>query len=277
MQNPAESGPDIFQFTDFRSYLADTYAFRKSKDRRFSHRYINGKVGASSSGWFSDVVKGRIVLSASYRLKIARVLGLRPKEVDYFEAIVAFSQAASSEEKDRCFKKILSFKEVKTDLVGRDRFEYYSRWYHAAIRELLFFWDFQDNYAALAGQLIPPIKTSEAKKAVQLLERLRFISRNPQGRFVPETGALKKDASFKADNLANYHRANLELAIGALEICPKEFRDISALTLSFSPQGFAKAAEEVRSLRKRLLVLMREDSFPEKVYQCNFQMFPVTK
>jgi uncharacterized protein (TIGR02147 family) len=277
VQRPHSLVPEIYRYTDHRVYLQDYYAFRKGHDRNFSHRHIHQKVGASSSGWFSDVVKGRITLTSSFRVKLARLLELKPREEDYFEAIVNLTQAATDEEKDRCFRKLLSFKEVKTDLVGREKFEYYSRWYHGAIRELLYFYDFQGDYAALARKLTPAIKPSEARKAIRLLESLQFISRDAQGRYVLASGTLKKDPAFKAANLARLFKANMELAMSSFETQPKEIRDISALTLSFSPQGYQKATEEIRALRKRLLALMQEDLQPDKVYQCNFHLFPVTK
>jgi hypothetical protein len=62
----------------------------------------------------------------------------------------------------RCLQKMLTFKEVGVDLVGPDRLEFYSKWYHGALRELLFFHPFRGDYAALARMLSPPIRQSEA-------------------------------------------------------------------------------------------------------------------
>ena len=38
-----------------------------------------------------------------------------------------------------------------------------------------------------------------------------------------------------------------------------------------------KAVTEIESLRKKLVALMEEDPKPEKVYQVNLQLFPVTQ
>ena len=51
---------------------------------------------------------------------------------------------------------MIAFKEVRADLVGMDRLEFYSKWYHGAIRELLFFHPFRGDYAELARRLSPP-------------------------------------------------------------------------------------------------------------------------
>lgn len=269
--------PTIFHYTDFRAYLADYQAARKAVDRKFSHRFIADKVGSSSSGWFSDIVRGRISLTGAFRVRLARILNLKEREADYFEVLVNLDQAGSEEEREACARRIMSFREVPSELVGRDRFEYYSAWYYGAIRELLFFHDFKGDYAALASLLVPAISVPEAKRAIALLQRLGFVAKDAQGCLRPAKGALKKDSAIKADNLSTYMKKNMELAMTALDAYSREDRDISALTLSFSGPGFVKAKEEIRALRKKLLALMVEDNFPEKVYQCNIQMFPITR
>lgn len=268
--------PDIFAFTDFRAFLAAYYEGRKAKKDGFSHRFIAEKVGASSTGWFSDILKGRISLTGTHLLRLSKLLGLKGHEEDYFETLVRLSQAASLEERTHCMEKVLSFKQIKPELVGKDQFEYYSRWYYSAIRELLFIHDFQGDYSALARRLSPPISATQARKAVQLLLKLAFVAADDQGRLRPTTEVLAKDPQLKTLYWASFQKANLDLAIGALERYPKEERDISSLALVLSPEGFAIARREIRSLRKKLLAL-GANAPGDKVYQCNFQVFPVSK
>ena len=150
MTNSESLSIRIFDYTDFRLYLKDYYLARKAVDKRFSHRFIHLAVGASSSGWFSDLLQGRITLTGVYLFKLTRLLGLKQREEAYFEALVAFNQAGSLDEKNRGFRKILSFREVKAEVVGREKFEFYSKWYYAVVRELLFFEPFSGDFATLA-------------------------------------------------------------------------------------------------------------------------------
>jgi uncharacterized protein (TIGR02147 family) len=79
---------NIYFYSDFRIYLRDYYRSRKSRDRKFSHRFIQDKVGANSAGWFADIISGRIALTSSFRVRLARLLELQPKEEDpsaYFQ------------------------------------------------------------------------------------------------------------------------------------------------------------------------------------------------
>lgn len=273
---PAAPGVEIFAYTDFRKYLGDYYQARKKADRRFSHRFIQEKAGASSAGWFADVVKGRTNIAGGHILKLAKLLGLKNTETDYFESMVHFGQAASLEERSRNFRKMMAFKEVRADLVGMDRLEFYSKWYHGAIRELLFFHPFRGDYAELARRLSPPIRQADARESVALLERLGMVEPNSIGGYKAREAVLKKDPSFPSVVMANFLKNNMELAIEALDRYSKEERDLSCLTVSLSEPAFAQVKEDIRALRKRILAMTETDPTPTKVYQCNFQFFPLS-
>jgi uncharacterized protein (TIGR02147 family) len=267
---------NIFSYTDFRKYLGDYYAARKATERKFSHRFIQEKVGAGSAGWFADVIKGRTNVPGTSVIKLAKLFQLKNTETDYFESMVFFGQAGSLEERNRYFQKMLAFKEVRADMVGMDRLEFYSKWYHGAIRELLFFIPFRGDYAELARKLSPPIRQAEARDSVALLERLGMVEPNGVGGFRSRDAILKKDPSFPSVVMANFLKSNMELAIEALDRYSKEERDISALTISLSEDAFAKVKEDIRALRKKMLALTEIDVAPNKVYQCNFQFFPLS-
>jgi uncharacterized protein (TIGR02147 family) len=109
------------------------------------------------------------------------------------------------------------------------------------------------------------------------MARLGLISRTPAGRWVPRSAVVVKDPSLKSLHWARIQKAFLELAISSLERHGKQERDFSALTLNLSPENFRKAGEEVAALRKRLLALSQRDAGNNRVYQCNFQIFPPSR
>lgn len=276
MTNP-DKPIDIFAYVEYRRYLQDYYLQRKIQDVKFSHRFIVSQVKATSAGWFSDIVKGRANLSGNLLVKLTRLLKLEDAEAEYFDILVRYDQAGSTEEKTEHYRRLLAIKGVKPDLIGKDRFEFYSEWFHAVIRELLFFYDFKGDYSALAKKLHPPIGVAEARKSIRLLESLGLLKKGPAGTYKPTPATLKKDPAFKAVHLDNFLKANVQLGTEALQSIPKDERDISALTLSLSPTGLARAKQEIQALRTRLLALMETDPDPDRVYQCNFHLFPVTR
>ncbi len=272
------AAPDvnIFSYTDFRKFLEDYYHTRKRSEKKFSHRFIQEKVGASSAGWFADVTKGRTNIPGGFIIKLAKLLQLKSTETDYFESMVLFGQSASLEERTRYFQKMVAFKEVRADMVGMDRLEFYSKWYHGAIRELLFFHPFRGDYADLARKLSPPIRQAEARDSVALLERLGMVEPNNIGGFKSKEAVLKRDPTFPSVVMANFLKNNMELAIEALDRYSKEERDVSALTVSLSEKAFLQVKEDIRAMRKKILAMTEIDLAPSKVYQCNFQFFPLS-
>lgn len=274
MANPV---PSIFAYSDFRQYLLDATKALKAQNPKLSQRYIQEKIGASSSGWFADLVKGRINLTAHMLLRLALFLNLEPDETEYFEALVDYQQAASAEEKSRRLEMLLARKEVKIDLVGREKFEFYRDWHHSAVRELLFFFRFKDDYVSLGKKLDPPITAAQAKASVKLLSALNLIKPDEQGYLRPTSAIIKKDSTFKPQHMDGYFRGKMELGMQALDRFDKEERDISSMTLSLSKKSFLAAKTEIDALRKKLLRLAEKEQRPEHVYQLNFQMFPVTR
>jgi uncharacterized protein (TIGR02147 family) len=210
-----------------------------------------------------------------YSLKLTKLFKLSAREKNYFEVLVGYSQAGSLDEKNAFMEKMMSFKELNASIVNKDQFAFYSTWYIPAIRELLFCYNFRDDYKALAKKLSPSISLQQAKKAVRILKSLGFVKADRNGHLRPCDPIIKKDPQFKSLHWANFMRANMELGISALDRFKKDSRDISAVTLCLSKEGQDRASEEIAELRKKLLAISEQDKNRNNVFQCNIQLFPL--
>lgn len=270
--------PDIFTYNNYRLFLKDLFHFCKSQDSKYSHRFVAKEVSASSCGWFSDIINGRINLTSKYGIKLARLFRFTEKQRDYFETLVAYDQSASFEEKEMHYRKLLSFNNnIKATMIRKDQFTFYSKWFIPAIRELLFIFDFKDDYRALSRKMNPPISTKEAKKAIEVLLSCNLIQKNALGFYKPKDTFVEKDSSFGSLYWALFMNATVDLAKQSIHNHTKEERDISAVTISLSGEGLDKAREKIKELRKYLLKIAQEDRNQETVYQCNVQLFPLTQ
>ena len=54
-------------------------------------------------------------------------------------------------------------------------------------------------------------------------------------------------------------------------------REISTLTLGISRDGFNQIKERIRSFRKEVIEIARNDENEDRVYQCNLDLFPLTR
>lgn len=271
------SSPSIYDYTDYRLFLKDIYNYKKTLDKKFSHRFIANHVRATSSGWFSDVINGRINLTRTYQMSLSKLLHLRQRESDFFEALVDYAQAGSLDEKSRYMQKIISFKEVNPSLIGQKQFEFYSKWYITAIRELLLFYDFKDDYKALGKMLNPSIRPNEAQQAVDILLSLGFVKKDSNGFLRPVTKTITKDTAFRSVHWGNFVTSMMKLAIESVDRHDADIRDISAVTINLSQENFQLAKAHIEELRRRLLALAEQDSSENTVFQCNIQIFPLSK
>src|SRR3990167_6305238 len=72
--------------------------------------------------------------------------------------------------------------EWSSDVCSSDLFVYYSRWYYAAIRELVLLPDFKEDAEWIAHKLSPSITAKEAAIALELLQKLGFLARGKDGK-----------------------------------------------------------------------------------------------
>src|SRR5690606_25251611 len=78
-------------------------------------------------------------------------------------------------------------------------------------------------------------------------------------------------------HLVEFHRAMMERASEAIELIPRDEREVSALTVCVSKERLAQLKQQVRDFRKQLLQSAEHDDTPECVVQINFQLFPLSK
>ena len=268
----------IFEYKDFREFLQDFYTQKKEFDRKFSHRYFSQKMGVKSPGYFSDIIKGRVNLTLNKIKLCANLLELSLDESIFFEDLVQFNQAQTSEEKELFGKKVLNHKQLQIQRLDADYFEYMSHWYNVAIRELLFYFPLKDNFRDLATQLSPAISEQEAKDSIALQEKLGLIEKiDGQYRQCSETLSTGNEIRQSNTMIDQCKLSMIDLAKNALENTPTTKRDISALTLSLSESGFQKIKSIIQRTRKEILAEAQKDEDENKVYQINLQLFPLTK
>ena len=69
----------------------------------------------------------------------------------------------------------------------------------------------------------------------------------------------------------------MKLAWEAIHRFPRPERDMSTLTLGISEKTFGKIRELAADFRRKALLLAQEDKAADEVYQCNVQLFPLTR
>jgi uncharacterized protein (TIGR02147 family) len=282
MQEQSKNKTNVFDYTDYRKYLSDYYQFQKKKNPAFSYRYFAKKAAFSSSGFYKELVDGKRSLSRSLIVRFSEALKHSKKEAEYFENMVYFNDAATVKERVVYFTKMMaSYESIAYRILG-DQYEYFSKWYYAVVRELLAYVPFKDDYKSLARRVNPPIREDQAKKAIQILEKLKLIEKDGNGIYVRSapiltTGYPSGEKSLNLLNVINFQKAMLAMAAEAYDRHPLKKMDMSTLTLSISENTFAIMKEEIANFRKRLLSMAEKDEQPDRIYQLCYHFFPMTK
>ena len=273
--------PSVFEYANYRDFLRDYYNFKKEENPNYSYQVISDKAGFKDKSTFYGVVTGRRNISKTGIYKITKAIRFNRYESEYFENLVAFNQAKELQERNHFFEKMNSVKNYgkiagKAKLIREDCFEFYSKWYHSAIRSLIGLYDFKDDYAWLARNLNPTITRKQAEKSVRLLERLGLIKKQADQTYKLTTANIS--ASEEVLNVAgqNYHCEMAELAKKAIGSLTKEERYLAGLTIGVSRNLYAQICEEITQFRKKLIDLVADDKAAEMVYHLNFHLFPLS-
>jgi len=270
--------PLVYDYLDYRSFLRDLFEFKKKQNKYFSYRNFSRKAGFASPNFLKLVIEGQRNLTNTSIVKIAKGFELKKQETEFFESLVFMNQAKILDDKNHYYRKMSSVKGyISAHLIEKASYEYFTKWFYPAIREILMFKDCESAPDKIARRLNPEITPKEAEKAIKLLLDLGLIQKDSDDCWEQCDKVVSTGPEVTSLVIANYHKEMLRLASESIERFPPEKRDITALTLSVKRKRLTEIKEKIASLRRELLELAVNDQEPDQVYQINFQVFPLTK
>jgi uncharacterized protein (TIGR02147 family) len=270
---PAKNDIDIYRYCDYRLFLQDCFGAIKDGNRRLSQRYVALKLGLDPSN-LTKIISGKRKLSFEQMLDFASYLKMSKSQKEYFELLVRCDHAQDEKERQALQKKIASRQRMKIAAVDRKQAEYFQKWYHIAIRELLHIASFENEHQ-VSKMLVPKISPLEAKRTIELLEALNMIGRESSGEYCLTSKFVTPNDDVPTEVIHAFQKQMMELAKDSLAM-DKDSRDVSTMTLSLSLDDFSKVKEMISEFRKQLFEVAQNSSrSPQGVFQINFQAFPV--
>jgi uncharacterized protein (TIGR02147 family) len=272
---------NIFEYFDFRAYLGDFYIEKKKENPSFSYQAFTEKCGFRNKSFLHQIIHTKKQISQSSVFSISGAIGHSKREAQYFENLVSFNQAKTLQEKNHHYEQLISLnvrpKELcESRLISQDQFEYYSKWYNGVIRSVIDLYPFKDDYQFLARIVYPTITSSEAKKSVELLERLEFIKKKSDGYYEVTNKVITTGDDVISTAVLNFHQQATKLAHDALNWVPREKRNISGVMLGLSESGYNQICQKISEFRKELLQIADKDKNARHVFQLNLHLFPLT-
>lgn len=267
----------VWFYDDYRAFLADWLAVRREQGLPCSNRFVAQKMGINSTSWLTAVLKGTKGLSKESAGTLAAVMHLDSSESRFFETLVLCTQAKSIDERNTFFKELSAMRGTRSVRhIADEHYAYYGQWYHSAIRALIGAFGFDGNYEHLAGYCVPTVTPAQAKASVALLQELAFIEQDETGRWRLTETAVKAEHP-RREAVENFQRETMRLAQEALDRFSPGNRDVGTLTLGVSSHTAAAIRELLADTKRRIVELANADEEADRVWQINFQAFPLSR
>jgi uncharacterized protein (TIGR02147 family) len=270
---------NLFEHENYREYLRQYYTEQKSLKKNFSYRSFSQQAGIATPSFLFHVIEGKRNLTKASAVKVSTAIGHDRKEAEFFENLVFFNQAETITDKTLYYSRLLEIrKPVDIATIPKDRYEYYNSWYHSVIREVITLFRFKDDFEQLGSFLVPPIRGSEAKKSITLLEKLGFIERAEDGTYQQTQDLINvKVGAREAFVIEKFQMQMLEVALKAYNCIPIHKRMSTSTTLTISAETFELFKLRLRELQHQMLDLSRLENKPSTVYQLSVNLFPISR
>ncbi|HEX2959343.1 MAG TPA: TIGR02147 family protein [Chitinispirillaceae bacterium] len=271
----------LMEYLDYREYLKEYVASARKSGDPLTNRSFAAAVGIASSSWLTTVINGKKGISKKTTEAISGFLKHDPWERVYFETLVNFNQAKTVESRNNFF---LALKEHLTKkgyyavkVLEIEQYEYYSKWYYSVVRSILGMVAMGDEYERIATMVSPSITAGQAKKSVKLLVKLGLIKKNSSGKYELTSNAITTDKDIRSLAVANFQRETMLMAFRAIDRCERTERDISTMSVGVSEQSYRKIVGMITDFRKVIADIANADQNADRVYQVNFQVYPLSK
>lgn len=270
----------VSRFLDYREYLQAVYEAIKQELGKYSYLNYSDDLGFSRTNVLHLIIKGRRPLTSKAAIRIADVLQLQGKERKYFEDLVAYHNSRDSMKRELLFQELveLKTKEVKAEDNLLAQLEFFTEWFHSAIYELSFTSTFSDDPKVLAATLTPRIRPEQARKSLELLERLGLLSRDADsGQYKPTHSRISTGDEIASLAITRYHQKMIELGKESLTAIHAQARDISSVSIAIPSSLLPEVKKEISLFRKKLLNMAEQARNADVVYQTNIQLFPLSR
>ena len=268
----------LVTYTDYRTYLSDAIGRRKAQGLPASNRWFAQKMGINSTSWLTMVVKGRIGLSKITANKLSVILKHTFNETRFFETLVFFNQSRSIEDRNRYYQELCALSKTKeARLVSKNQYDFYTEWYHSAIRSIIGMHGFTGNFKKLAAMVIPSITPAQARKSVELLESIKLIVKSKTGGYELVDMAITTGEDVQSLAWANFQQETMRLAQEAMDRFDRTRRYIGTQTVGVSEETFLAIRRLLIDTKNKIAEMANADQTADRVCQINFQAFPLSQ
>lgn len=247
--------------SSFRQWLQSELTERCRRNPSYSLRSFALLLDIEPSS-LSKILAGKRKPTVKLITKICERLSVAPSLVD------KFTKAAGRK------GSVIPATDQDYQLIAEDTFAYISNWYYAAILELTYTDELNEDPRFISRAL--GITVSEAKIAIERLIRLGLLSK--------ENSRLRKTNAFITNfapgftSSANkeFQRQIIQKALEAIDLVESSEKDITSMTMAIDVDKLPEARKVIAKFRRDMCSFL-EDGEQTRVYNLGIQLYPVSK
>lgn len=274
-----ETAPNIIEYLNYRQFLQDFYLSKKKDNASYSYRVFVNKGELGSPSHMKMVIDGSRNLTLSTIPKYIKAIGFRKKsESQYFELLVHYNQETVPDKKIKFFNDIMALKQKQgLSILEKHQFDLLAHWFYVAIYVLIDLKNFKADPEWISDRLRKKVSTRQVLEALDALEKLQLIEKDPEKGYRQTAGALSTPDDVQSMSIHRYHRDMIEEALYCLRNDPPHVREFNGVTLKISKDKLQVLKDKIRTFRKEINELTSNMEDVDQVYQLNIQLFPLTE
>ena len=265
---------NIDEISDYRDLLKNFFVQRKLDMPLYSYKMMGQKIGLETSQMFR--VLNKELHLPNRCVPLARdLLGLKGRDGEMFEILVAASKTKSQAKKEKLYKMVLNLRDVEMRQMSSNEMLFLSKWWIPVVRALIEIEGKTTPISQLVKKIRPAISKEQADEAIRVLRELKLITPLASEKYAATQVNFTAVGAGKATAIRSYQNQLLSLAQNALVSIGPEQRDITSLMVGVDEDGFSDLKEMTQEFRRQVQKRADEVESPTKVMQFVFSLYPV--
>ncbi len=272
-----EQRPLIFLYHDYRAFLKIWIDYLRKLEANFSLRLLS-RLAKLSPGYLPLVLAGSRSLSKKNLDKLLPFLHLSANEKSYLKLLLVLDEAKTHNERVTALKQLQRYHSYQNhNLKELESYQYLSKWYFVAIRELAATSGFKADVKWIQKRLVVHVAAAEIEKALKFLVEFGFLKIDKNGKACLINKNVDCLGGVYQLALADYHRIMLAMAADSIDHTEKDLRQITGYTLAITKDNIEAVKKILADAQQKIAELESAQKTADGVYHVGMAFFPLTK
>ncbi len=274
--------PSVFDYIDYRAFLAAWFDARKAEDSAYSYSAFARDAGCSRAA-LANVIRGDRHPRPATLDAFARGMALTARERNHLGILVDLGAARDARRRFEVMERLLASERYGQLRMAGDEppialERYLAHWWVPAIREMVELEGFREDPEWIAATLFPPIEPEQAADALATLLELGFVRRLDDGRLACAEIRIGTAPVLESQALGRFYREEIPRLLRDLDVSRHEEQHFMGAVFALDAASVPEAKARVHRLVTQIATLAdsRPRAQPARVYQMAVTLVPLT-